>query len=268
MAGNNLVANGVTPTYDTSGEKFGTAALSGGYGVTTTGSTVQIEGTSGLAAAGYTLKCWAKTSTAPSAAAVVATLSTSTGGNLAYIGMNASGQFYGDVQVAGADHKITAITTYTTGAWHELELDVSPTEAYFFVDGTLVGTVSASFTYVPTQVSIGNYYIQPIYPWTGEIDEISVWPSVLHTANFTSQSAAYVGTEGMTALWHLDGNLTDSSTAAGTTFAPNSAGIVYSPANWYVTSVCRYCRQWRGLLQHHVHRQRHHARFQHVRPCR
>ena len=242
MAGNTLFATGVTPTYDTSTPLFGSGALTGAYGNTSTGPG-GISGPTGLSSSGWSLEFAAKGSTVPSGTIVLAGYNNAPAySNAFFIGINSSGYLTVTVWDATGNgaKTYTGASSVATGAWLRIALTVTASAADFFINGALVSTLFPNSgqtfgTCVPPDVSLGNFYGTPTFPATGwEIDEVVIWPTAKYTAAYTPSASPFVGTEGMTALWHLDGSLADSSSAV--TIAPNNPDIVYSPYNWLVSA--------------------------------
>lgn len=120
---------------------------------------------------------------------------------------------------AGTEITINSTVTVTDSAWHHVEWDYDPaTGSKFFVDGNLAGSNAT------TMVTAGATFASPFgvrefaglagttYDWTGEVDEVAVWSNVQHTSAFTPPSSATSnGSSGLIALYHLNGNMTDSA---------------------------------------------------------
>lgn len=248
MAGNTLVAL-TSATYDTSTPLFGTGALTGAYGNASTGAG-GISGPTGLIATGWTMEFAAKGSAAPSATvALCGYNNTPSYSNAFYIGVTSAGFLTAvawDNTANGSTgaHTYTGTTSIATGTWQRIAITVTSAAVYVFLGGNLVSTLNPlsgkNFsTLAPPEISLGNFYGTPNGPATGwEIDEFVVWPTTQYTGNYSPPANAYVGNEGMNALWHLDSTLADSSTTPATNFAPNNAGIVYCLPGliWNVTS--------------------------------
>jgi lysophospholipase L1-like esterase len=154
-----------------------------------------------------------------------------------WIGVHSSG-------VARAGHAATSIITavpINDGTWHHLALCITGTQYTFFVDGNLVQTNASTIQMVLTAgIGIGQYSPTPgaIAAWDGQIDEVRISSGVRYTANFAPSTTAFAVDSITTALYHLETDGADSVVAAPVTnFAPNDAQIVYSPANWDVSSV-------------------------------
>ena len=216
----NLTAN--SPTYDTAGEKFGTAALNGGYGVSAAGALG--------AGPAFTWECWAKRSAVPG---TVQVLTGSLGAG--YVGINTSGQaqfngLTGNATIAGS-------VSICDGAWHHLAMVGTPTGFTGYVDGINIGSSAVVQSYAATAaVGIGAFDNGGFPCTLCDIDEVAFFNYAKYAANFTPAVAAYTGNEqGLIALYHLDSTLNDSSQGL-VTMLPNNGAIQYSPYNWNVTS--------------------------------
>lgn len=221
------MANNGTPgsatTYVTTGQKFGSGALSVVAGGTVTlPATLSLDMTSNS----VTWECWVSRSAVPSALAVVLA-STSMG----YIAISTSG--YPVFNIGSTKNvTVTGTTNICDGSWHHLAVVLTPTSVTGYLDGALVGTASAVATTTTTgAVIIGALMTTGSNQFTAtgtSIDEVAIWNGAAkYTAAFTPQTAAYTGAEGMTALYHLDGNANDNAVAAPTkyTVSPGSASV-------------------------------------------
>ncbi len=212
--GNSLAMT--SAVYDTATPRFGAAALSGGYGQWTDGSS---NGNT------FTWEAWVKLNAAPGAPIVAI------GGPTAgYIGANASGQAICNIATGNVTMTGPSISD---GKWHLLDLVGTSSGVGCYVDGVSAGT-STTVESVPASEPIG-VGTMGAYPgnnaWTGEIDEASIWNTARYSGTFTPSSAAYAGTEaGLVALWHFSGTGVDS--AADLVVPPSSGAIQYSPFNW------------------------------------
>lgn len=246
MAGNNFTAL-TSATYDTSAPLFGTADLTGAYGNSATGAG-GISGPTGLSAVGWAMDFAANIPSDPSSTIVLAGYNnTPSYSNAFYIGVTAAGFLTAvvwDSTGSGATgaHTYTG-TTSVLGTYQRLAISVTSGTALILQGGAVVATLTPNSgknfaTCIPPNVSLGNFYGTPTFPATGvKIDEVAIWPTAKYTSGgYTPLGAAYVGTEGMNVLLHLDSTLTDSSVGANVTIAPNNAAIVYSPYNWLVGS--------------------------------
>ena len=196
-------------TYNASG-KFG-QSLNGGTGTVP----IALLPTS---ANPWTLGVWVKRATAPSAVVVAL-------GSLGtfWIGVQATGGL-AQARYGTGGTEVTLATTVNVcdGAWHYLELDMDPTTGgSFYIDGVLANSSATTMTAAgPSRANnIGiNFFGGGTNNWGGEVDEVAIWNAVQHTTTFTPATSAYTGSEsGLVALYHLDGNGTDSAGAVAAT---------------------------------------------------
>lgn len=99
---------------------------------------------------------------------------------------------------------------YNDSAWHTVEMDAKPAtgDVYCFIDGTLVHhDTNLNATATDKISTIGGNSLTCI------IDEVAWFNNtLLHTANYTPNTGPWANsTAGLDALWHLDGNLNDST---------------------------------------------------------
>ena len=211
------MANNLTltsATFDSTGQKFGAGALSGGYGVAPGGL---------IPALPCAWECWFKRSSAPGALGVIMGQS-----GLGWFGMTSSGA----IQFEFGTNPAVDFTTsgsYADGNWHHAAISAGPNGFTAFVDGAVVGSSSAAPGGVQFAASgsppsaigylaVGNHGGSLQFPFGGEVDEAAVWAANRYTAAFTPPAAAYTGTEtGLLALWHLDGNGADSTAGSSWT---------------------------------------------------
>ena len=193
-----------SPVYDTTGEKEGSAALSGGYGVTPSETYWPSALTTGI-----TLEAWIKPSTTLPSHAKVAL---GAGGSFgpALIGMQTNGHAYCGGGASPALY-LNGTTNMADGNWHHLEIDMGPSGYYLFVDGALQASATTGLpTGFPTAsgvFAVGDFGGAQggVWTWAGEVDEAAIWSGVRHTSNFTPPAAPYVGNEpGLVGLFHLD----------------------------------------------------------------
>ena len=213
-AGNALTMTATS--YDTATPKFGSGALSAGYGMVT--FTAPASNT-------FTWEAWVKLPAAPGQT-IIAIGSALAG----YVGANAQGQ-----EVCNVASGSTTITgpSLLDGNWHLLDLVGSSSGLTCYLDGSSVGTSTVVQT-VPANTTFGVSSMG-YYPgagvWSGELDEASMWSVARYSGNFAPPSAAYLGTEtGLVALWHLNGSGVDS--ANDVVLSPGDPSILYSPFNW------------------------------------
>ena len=203
-------------TFDTTTEKFGSAAMNGGTGTTTAPV---------ITALPYTMEAWVKHSATPTAVEVAC-------GQLhvAWLGINTSGNAQCNLGTSPTPVNLVSTININDGNWHHLAVTVSAGNvATFYVDG-VVGATSSTAASV---LYDSNFQIR-IYStgsqWNGDLDEVALFNYVKYTGAFTPPSAAYTGTEtGLMALYHLDSSGTDSTGAvaanAYTVTGPTSGTI-------------------------------------------
>jgi hypothetical protein len=204
----NLTGGG-SPTWDTSTQKYGTAALLTGYG-----SSAAFPNWPGSAG---TIQALVKKSSVPSANGYVVSFDNGTIVTSQIVILTSGfvniGYMSGGVQFSYAD-----TLNICDGSWHLLEMVLSSPGALLFIDGNLRINVSA---HVADAIQGPNFAIGArarvlTSPWQGEIDEVSIWNTALHTASYTPPSSAWFGTEvGLAELYHLDSNFTSSVVASG-----------------------------------------------------
>lgn len=196
-----------SPTYDTSGQKFGTAALSGGYGQTAAAWTLST----------FTWEAWVKGSTNPNAVSVLI------GSDyFGFLGVDSSNHLTANV---GSSFANSAVNPFD-GSWHHIALSCGGGTLLLFCDGVQVG--SATGVSVPAGgnlLGVRNHGSNPAFPWPGEVDEAAIWSVRLYTAAFTPNAAAYAGTEpGLWGLYHFNSAGTD-----GTSASPGQIYVVAPP---------------------------------------
>ncbi len=224
-AGNTLTLSNAA--YDTSAEKFGGGALSGGTG-NSAAAPLPITGS-------YTLEAWIKRSGSISAIEVAA------GQNGAgWIGVNASGYAEG-AYGSGGTVFLASTVNVDNGAWHHVAMTVSASGGALYVDGAPAASSTTSYASSSPAAQSQNAIQVRWYGngnnFAGEVDELAAFNYVKYTAAFTPPSSPYTGSEtGLLALYHLDGNGADSSAGASITVAATSPAIYYSPYNWLVAN--------------------------------
>lgn len=224
IGGHSLNATRGTVTYDTTGQKLGTAALSSGVGYL-----------SGSASPGldnelvFTVEAWVKTSS-PGHIAVAVSLS-----GTYWIGASSSGAAMMGLKAGN----VTSSTSISDGAWHHEAMSCDATSCRLYVDGNQVASgaaITSSNQDSSWSFAVGGYTATSSgYDWAGEVDEVAIWGSGRYTASsFTVPTAAYGGTEGMVALYHMDSSGADTATsnAPTTTITVDSLAFHFSPANW------------------------------------
>lgn len=179
----------------------------------------------------FTVEAWLKVT---GSGTYVAVSMGGTGGTNWWIGVS-SGNF---TAAFGAITENSGIAI-NDGNWHHCAFTYAGNGTLAtFVDGVAGASVTGTATTISSGGAIGKYVVASGYGWPGGIDEVAFWSFVKYTGSYTVPSSPYAGTEvGLLDLYHLDGNANDSAETSTPTIVPmNSAGIVYSPYNWVVTS--------------------------------
>lgn len=189
--------------YDTSKQKFGSAALSGGYGYISYGA-LPNQGSA-------TVECQMLLASAPSGTGVAA------GGGYLWFGSDSSGNliigaggtiYYSKTSVVSAS-MVHAALVYNAGnntvmAFYNGAIVPIGTSA----NGTLTNSIAVNGFFSQAVTSLGARCLTASggYGFTGEIDELAVWNTAKYTAAFAPPSAAYAGTEsGLLRVYHFDG---------------------------------------------------------------
>jgi len=204
----NLTGGG-TPTWDTSTMQFGTGALLTGYG--SSGAFPSWPGSTG------TIQAWVKKSAVPSSNGFVVCFDNGTATTVQLIILTSGVANWGYVS-GGTQFTFSDTLNICDGAWHLLEVVLQSPGGKLFVDGNLRMTSSAHVADASQgpNFAIGARARTLISPWQGEIDEVSIWNTALHTASYTPPASAWSGTEaGLAELYHLDSNFTSSVVASG-----------------------------------------------------
>ena len=215
----NLTLTGAS--FDTTGQKFGSAALSGGFGVAPGGLV------SGLP---MTFEIEFKRSTAPGSLEVIIGQS-----GLGWIGMTSSGRIQFELGTS-PPVDFTSSASAADGAWHHAAISAAADGFSCYLDGALVGSSSSAPSGLQFQaagsppsavgyLAVGNHGGSQQFQFGGEVDEAAIWSINRYPAAFLRPTGAYTGSEtGLLALWHLDGNGTDSSGLPAIS-APSISGL-------------------------------------------
>ncbi len=228
------MANPLTLTragFDTTGFKFGTAALSAGN-ASTAGAI--------LPAGGFTAEAWIKS-------AGTSGVKVAFGSSPAFwVGANA-GTLMASIGQGGS---AVTLTGPALGAgWRHVALVCGSGGSTLFLDGAAVATSATPFAStggtLGAAFGIANFEANgagngTVFEWVGSIDEAAIWSGARYTGTFSPPSGAYTGGEsGLLALWHLDSTGADSagtvSPPSTLTIFPDDSGILYSPYTWQVT---------------------------------
>ncbi len=218
---NNLTLG--SAAFDTTGQKFGSGALSAGYGANTTGL---------ITAMPFAVGVWFKTATTPNAVQVIV------GENLLFwIGYNPDGTIHFEFGGAASTPAVTinSSSSPSTGVWHFATISVSSSTVTGTIDGTVIGTATVGSSVGRYDVAAnggnnapsgtlgvrthGGYETVGTYQYSGEVDEVSIWTDNHYPSAFTPPTAAYTGNEAnLLALYHLDGNGADSKLSPATNY--------------------------------------------------
>lgn len=215
------VAIGTTNTYVAG--KFGNALSADG----TTNSRVQIEGFALTAGTNYTWSFWMKSTSATSLNIIFPW------GGSNYIAM-ALGKLRINYNGSG---NLTGTTTINNNVWHHIEVGFSGSGMIAFVDG--VQELSNAIVFQPaltTDNPLTVFNLSNASFYNGQIDDLALWNTQLHTANFTPPTiAADTADSNLISVVPFDATAIDA--ADGTVhISPNNAAILYSPYTWDVSS--------------------------------
>ena len=178
-----------------------------------------------IAALPYSVSARVKTSTGTGTRAAAGQV------NMFLLGCSSTGQAFAQFATKSGMASVNSSVQVADGNWHAIELVVSVSGAILFVDGVAAGTSdlpgyvsyaletesgSQILTEAGTPILLpepfgirdvgGN---QGVTPWSGLVCEVAVWPVAKHTTNYTLQTAPFTGNEGMSALYHLNGDGSD-----------------------------------------------------------
>lgn len=204
------------PTFVTSGQKFGTGAMSNSIGTSTGVLPTSLPFSRGI---------WFSFPANPSAFQIV------TGQNrVFYIGIQPDGTL--KVGGGGAngttEFAITSSAALSLNAMHFATLSVDANTITVTLDGAVVGSVSNTTQFGLTatgtdgngkalgRMAIGSHGgYESDFAFTGLIDESSTWNIAKWTAAFTPPTAPYVGNEaGLVGLFHFDGDAANYAVGA------------------------------------------------------
>lgn len=185
-----------------------------------------------LAIATGTIEAWVKT-TATSLQVLFGD-----DGSSHWLGMSAAGK-------ATTNGGATSTVSINDGSWHHVAWVFNGTIVTIYVDGAQSGTTASATGFFvsngagATRTAIGDFGAgaQGHFRWVGLVDEFRVSNVARYTGTFTPPTSAFTGDASTVALYHLDGNGTDTAAAApaNATIAPNDPNIIYSPYTWLVS---------------------------------
>jgi hypothetical protein len=216
----------VSATYDGLGQKFGQAALSGGYGSMPTLMPTAIGSYP------FTVECFAKATIVPTSVGYVAAQSACFG-----IGVTASATYQ---FIVGGTTTVTS-SPVASGSWNHLALVATATLATMYVNGQIAGTLASPGSLTTTALTYIHSQSTTTNPFLGDVQDVAFWNTAKYTTTFAPPTTQYTGSEGMLSLYHLGGSGTDYAFTANSGWVPaTSSSIVYSPYNWWVTNIGAY----------------------------
>lgn len=132
----------------------------------------------------------------------------------------------------GSGTNITTSVAINDGAYHDFDLRVSEAGAEFYVDGVLAGSSAVGATTAGVDVTASSLTVGSLngsYSWAaGYIDEVAVSSVIPASGSYTPGAIANSET-GLIAVWHLDGDLTNSAGVAtgatATTMTGPTSGV-------------------------------------------
>jgi hypothetical protein len=169
------------------------------------------------ASANWTIELWVKVA---GTVLSVAISSDGTGGgsdNAIWIGVLVSGNAAVSVNGTGGFASLLLDTgiAINDDTWHHVAMVMTGgTALATFVDGVAGATATGVFSPPPGGKVVGIGLLNGVgFAWPGQVDEIAIWATTAkYTTGFTPPVAAYTGAEsGLTALYHLNGDVTDSA---------------------------------------------------------
>jgi hypothetical protein len=245
----NLTLERGTSAFSTTA-KLGADSLSGGVYGTTAISALMASGNSQPISA-FTWDAWVQAPTSDTAGVQVAVGESGAPnvGTGCWLGINAgkAGASVGSVNPVS----LTSTTVIDDGSWHLMSLvwtGGANGTARLYVDGVQIatgngsGTTAGATNFSTSYFSIGGFAGQgSTYDLAAKsvlVDEVSISNVAQYSgSSFTVPSAAFSSTRtGQVALYHLDGDATDSNVPPSVTIPANDANIVYSPFTWDVQS--------------------------------
>ena len=219
-----------TPTYTSSAQKYGSAALLTGYGYDNSQSVIPNYP--------FTAQGWLKTTsttnfTVAFGHANVFWVGNGSGGVIAKYGTSGSGET-----------TLSSATSIADGNWHHVRFEMTSTGCKLYVDGVMKAssattptTANVNYTTANYKFSIGGLYIGGISSaWNGSIDEVAIFNTVAGAAYTPVQ--VQPTDAGLVALYALDGNgnNTAASSSSYSSITPDNAAFAFSPYNWLISS--------------------------------
>ena len=232
------MANNLTLTsaaFDTAGPRFGSAAISGGYGISPNSLIPTTYP--------FTLECCVKGASGQAPNAVRVMMGSDKFG---FIGCDASNKLHCEYNGSGGLVTFNTTAVIFDSVWHHVALVFDANGGRLYFDGVQLGSSASTYAwdsgnYVNRNIGVRNHANLTNFQWPGEIDEAAVWSTGRYTSGFATPSSAYTGTEtGLLALWHLDSNGIDSTggpaATAYTLVGPRSGTVGASSSSFTVQS--------------------------------
>lgn len=239
-----LVFPAYAGTYDgtenttTYGSGWSGSGLTGGY------ITTPLALNTALGTQEITIEARFKTSTAPTAAQGAEVIVGSSG--MGWIGITPQGTLrFSNNSTNGSELDTDTASPVTDGQWHVATMVIAPAVGnqpdlvVGYLDGVQVGVKTTNIQWPNASKAFGiGAFETGGYQFSGVISDVSFWNVAKNWSSFTPLSVPYQGIEnGAVALYHLDGNATDSVTTPVTApVAGTSSPVYFSPYTWANTS--------------------------------
>ncbi|MBN3866468.1 LamG-like jellyroll fold domain-containing protein [Gluconobacter kondonii] len=234
-------------TYDGTGNSAAYGTGWAGQGLTGGYITTPLALNTALGTQAITIEARFKTSTAPTAAQGAEVIVGSSG--MGWIGITPQGTLrFSNNSTNGSELDTDTASPVTDGQWHVATMVISPAvgsnpELFIgYLDGALIGIKTANIQWPNASKAFGiGAFETGGYQFSGVISDVSFWNVAKNWSSFTPLSVPYQGIEnGAVALYHLNGNATDSVTTPVTApVAGTSSPVYFSPYTWADTSAGR-----------------------------
>ena len=228
-------------TYDGTGNSaaYGTGwtgqGLTGGY------ITTPLALNTALGTQAITIEVRFKISTTPTATQVIVGSS-----GMGWIGITSQGTLrFSNNSTNGSELDVDTTSTVTDGQWHVATMVIAPAVGsnpdlfVGYLDGAQVGIKSSNIQWPNASKAFGiGAFEYGTFQFSGVISDVSFWNIAKNWSSFTPLSVPYQGIEnGSVALYHLNGDATDSVTTPVTASVTSASSPVYfSPYTWANTS--------------------------------
>lgn len=211
-------ATAYSATYGTGWSK---QAIDGGY------ATMPATLSATLAASqNITIEAHFKVSSVPSSTQVMVG-----SGDWGWIGILSSGFLQVNNNGGG---NITTSASVADGEWHVVTVVQNSSAIAAYLDGNQIGLITSSITTVPATTTFGiNAFPGGTFQFSGTVDEVSFWTTTRDLQNFNPLSTPLQGIEpGLVALYHLDGDVTDSTETPVAADLTSDGPVFFSPYTW------------------------------------